>query len=233
MKVIGMLGGMSWESSLEYYRVMNEHVKEKLGGDRSAEIAMYSFDFRDIIRLQHEGRWEELEDMLVERGKSLRDIGADFLIICANTMHRMADEVEERVGLPLVHIGDATAEEIKSQGLSKVGLVGTKFVMDDDFYSGRLKEKHGIDVILPVEDDKSKVHDIIYNELCKGIQEEDSKEKLIKMMRRMQEEGAEGVILGCTEIPLFIDQKDIDIPLFDTTRIHARTAAEFSLSSDE
>ena len=230
-KKIGLLGGMSWESTQEYYRIINEETRERLGGDHSAELIIYSFDFYDIVRLQHEGEWDKLEEMLIEAGKSLKEGGADFLVICANTMHKMADEIEEKVGLPVIHIGDSLAEEIKSKRLKRVGLIGTKFVMDGDFYKERLKDKHGIDVIIPEKGNKEDIHDIIYNELCRGDVKESSLKKLFEVVDGLIDKGAEGIVLGCTEIPLYIKQEDVDVPIFDTTTIHALSAVDYSLEN--
>ncbi|MEF8832422.1 MAG: aspartate/glutamate racemase family protein [Candidatus Thermoplasmatota archaeon] len=232
MKTIGLIGGMSWESTLEYYRIINEGMKSKLGGEHSAEVVIYSFDFFDIVSLQEQGEWKKLEDMMVEAGKGLKEAGADFLLICANTMNKMADSVEERVGLPVIHIGDATAEVIKRRGMETVGLVGTRYVMEGDFYRKRMKENHGIEVLVPEQDNRDKVHDIIYNELCKGEVKEKSKESLLKMLQELVDRGAEGIILGCTEIPLYITEDDVDIPLFDTTAIHAEAAADRAFEGD-
>lgn len=226
MKKIGLLGGMSWESTLEYYRVINEKVREKRGGDSSAEILLYSFDFKDVIKLQKEGGWDELSDRLVEAGKFLKNGGADLFLMCANTVHKRAGDIEDRVGLPLLHIGDTTGDAIQEQGLEKVGLVGTDYVMSGDFYSQRLKEKYGIDVLIPREERRKKVHSIIYDELCRGIVKEESKSELVEMMEELLDRGAGGIILGCTELPLHITREDIDVPLFDTTRLHAEGAAE-------
>ncbi len=232
MKKIGLIGGMSWESTLEYYRIINERTKDELGGEHSAEVLIYSFDFADIIQLQNEGEWEKLEDMMVKAGKGLKNAGADFQIICANTMNKLADDVEERVGTNILHIGDATAERVKQKGMHKVGLIGTKFVMEGDFYRKRMKEKHGIDVIIPEEENREKVHDIIYNELCKGKVKKNSKDSLYEMIDELVEREAEGIILGCTELPLYLDEEEAGIKLFDTTTIHAEAAVEYSLSKD-
>jgi len=223
---------MSWESTLEYYRIINEDMRSELGGDHSAEVVIYSFDFYDIVRLQEQGEWKKLEDMMVEAGKDLKEAGANFLLICANTMNKMADEVEKRVDLPVIHIGDATAEVIKERDMSKVGLVGTKYVMEGDFYKRRMKERHDIEVLIPKKEDREEVHDIIYNELCKGEVREESKGSLLKMLQDTVERGAEGIILGCTEIPLYITEDDVDIPLFDTTTIHAEAAVNRALEDN-
>ncbi len=231
MKTIGLIGGMSWESTLEYYRIINESTKKKLGGDHSAEVLIYSFDFYDIVNLQEQGDWKRLEDMIVDVGKGLKEAGSDFLLICANTMNKMADQTQKRVGLPVLHIGDATAEVIKERSMGTVGLIGTKYVMEGDFYRRRMKEKHGIEVLIPKDEKRDQVHDIIYNELCKGEVKNRSKNALLKMLRELVDRGAEGIILGCTEIPLYITRDDVDIPLFNTTAIHAEAAVEQALNS--
>ena len=230
MKVIGMIGGMSWESSLEYYRIINLAVKEKLGGLHSARSLMYSVDFDEIEKFQHLGDWEKATEMMVEAAHRVERGGADFIIICTNTMHKMADEVEEGAGLPLLHIADAAARAIKEQGLATVGLLGTRFTMEEEFYRRRLEEKHQIKVFIPDRSDRQVVHDIIYNELCLGKIREESRQKYIDIIQRFSEEGAEGVILGCTEITLLIKQEFSPLPIFDTTDIHARAAVEFALS---
>ncbi len=229
MKKIGMLAGMSWKSSLEYYRIINEKMAERRGGDHSAELVMYSFDFNDIIRMQHEGRWDELGEMLGEKAQHLKNSGADVIIICANTMHKVADTVEEKSGLPVLHLVDAVAERIKEKELKRVGLIGTKYVMGLDFYTDRLRDEHGIETVLPEGADKERVHDIIYEELCRGIERPGSKDELLQMIDELKGEGAQGMILGCTEIPLVIKKEDVDVPLFDTMRIHAEKAVEHSL----
>ncbi len=232
MKTIGLIGGMSWESTLEYYRIINEKMKEVKGDEHSAEMVIYSFDFYDIVQLQEKHEWKRLEDMMVEAGNGLKDAGADFLLICANTMNKMANQVQKRVDLPVIHIGDATAEAIKEEGLDTVGLVGTNYVMEGEFYRKRMKDKHDIDVFIPGEGKRDKVHDIIYDELCKGEVKENSKKILLDIMQGLLDEGAEGIILGCTEIPLYITEEDIDTTLFDTTRIHAEAALKYSIGSE-
>ncbi|MFW5952800.1 MAG: aspartate/glutamate racemase family protein [Candidatus Natronoplasma sp.] len=232
MKTIGLIGGMSWESTLEYYRLVNEGMKKRLGGDHSAEVVIYSFDFYDIVNLQEKGEWKKLEDMMVKAGKGLKGVGADFLLICANTMNKMADQVQKRVGLPVIHIGDAAAEAIKERRMDTVGLIGTNYVMEGDFYRRRMKEKHGIEVLIPEKEKRDRVHDIIYNELCKGEVKDRSKDDLLKMLQDLVDRGAEGIILGCTEIPLYVTRDDVDIPLFNTTAIHAESAVEQVLNSD-
>ncbi len=230
MKTIGLIGGMSWESSLEYYRIINKTVKEKLGELHSCKCIMYSVDFAEIERLQHEGEWDQLTVQLIDIAGKLENAGAEILVICTNTMHKMADEIQQNIEIPVLHIVDATAEEIKKKKLRSVGLLGTRFTMEQDFYKGRLKEKHGIDVIVPDEREREIVHTIIYNELISGIIKDDSRKVFQNVIGNLKRQGAGGVILGCTEIPLLIKEEDSDIPLFDTTTLHARKAVELALS---
>ena len=229
MKTIGMIGGMSWESSIEYYRIISEKVKEKLGGLHSAKSMMYSVDFAEIEALQHTGRWDEATQAMIEAARHVEAGGADFLIICTNTMHKMADEVEAAIGIPLLHIADATAETIKSQGLTKIGLLGTKFTMEEDFYRGRLVEKHGLEVLIPAAEDREIVHRVIYDELVLGEIKPESREAYKKIIEKLIAAGAQGIILGCTEIGLLVKAKDSRVPLFDTTYIHAVSAVEMAL----
>ncbi|RLG41252.1 MAG: aspartate racemase [Thermoproteota archaeon] len=229
MKVIGLIGGMSWESTLEYYKIINELVKERLGGLHSAKILLYSVDFEEISELQHKGKWERLTEVMIDIAKRLEKAGAEFLLICTNTMHKMADDIQERISIPLLNIVDVTAQRIKELGLRKVGLLGTKFTMEDDFYKGRLARKHGINVLIPDKKERQVVHDIIYKELCLGIIKQSSREKIMKIIDNLVKKGAEGIILGCTELPLIIRQEDCEIPLLDTTRIHAEAAVEYAI----
>jgi len=229
MKTIGLIGGMSWESSLLYYQMMNERVKEKLGGHHSAKSLLYSVDFQEIKTLQFEDRWEELTKIMIEIAKKLETSGADCLVICTNTMHKMAKEVEESVKIPLLHIADATANEIVKNGIKKVALLGTAFTMEHDFYKGRLIEQFDLDVIVPNEAERKLIHNIIYEELCLGIVKEESKQVYLNIIDHLIENGAEAVILGCTEITMLISQENCRIPVFDTTRIHAESAVDFAL----
>jgi len=221
MKTIGLIGGMSWESTQEYYKFLNEGVKDKLGGLNSAKILLYSFNFKEIEELQHRGDWEALTHEMVEAAKNLQKGGAEVIAICTNTMHKMAPEIEEVLHIPLLHIADAAGADIKRMGFKKVALLGTKFTMTEDFYRGRLMEKFGIEVVVPQGKDKNIVHNIIYDELCRGIIREESRKAYIEIIEEMKGRGAEGVILGCTEIPLLIKNGDVSIPVFDTTRIHS------------
>jgi aspartate racemase len=229
MKTIGLVGGMSWESSLEYYRILNQRVKEKLGGFHSAKCVMYSVDFEEIEKLQHKGKWDELTDLMIDAAQRVEKAGADCILICTNTMHKMAPEVESNIHVPLLHIADVTAKEIRSKGQKKVGLLGTRFTMEQEFYKRRLIEKHGIDVIIPDNEQRKVIHYILYHELVQGEIIEASKNKFKDIIASLQSQGAEGIILGCTEIPLLVKQKDYDIPLYDTTSIHAQAAVEWSL----
>jgi len=232
MKTIGLIGGMSWESSIEYYRIINETVKAKLGGLHSAKSVMYSVDFAEIEALQHQGRWDEATAMMIEAARHVEGGGADFIVICTNTMHKMADEVQEHAQIPLLHIADATAERIKVHGLQEIGLLGTKFTMEEDFYKGRLVEKHGLDVLIPSDEGREIVHRVIYDELCAGEIKPPSREQYRHIMEHLVERGAEGIILGCTEISLLVGDEDSRVPLFDTTKIHAEAAVEYALRSD-
>jgi aspartate racemase len=229
MKTIGLIGGMSWESSLEYYRIINENVRERLGGLHSAKILMYSFDFAEIENLQREGKWEQAGQAVTDTARRLEMAGADFLVLCTNTMHKVADAVETGIETPLLHIADATAEAIKAMGLKKVGLLGTRFTMEEDFYRSRLLNKHGVAVMVPDIEDRQIVHDTIYNELCLGETSQASREQLGRIIRTLGAKGAKGVILGCTELGLLVKQQDCEVPLFDSTSIHARAAVEFAL----
>jgi aspartate racemase len=230
MKTIGLIGGMSWESSLEYYRIINETTKEKLGGLHSAKSIMYSVDFAEIEALQHRGLWDEAAAEMVAAARRIENGGADFVIICTNTMHRMAGEVQAGITIPLLHIADATARAVKDRGLTTVGLLGTKFTMEEDFYRGRLVDHHGLAVLIPDDDDRTYVHDVIYRELCLGVIRDTSRKHYREIIERLVEKGAEGIILGCTEIGLLVTDTDSPVPLFDTTVLHAHSAVEFALA---
>ncbi len=221
MKTVGLIGGMSWESTAEYYKKINEGIRNGLGGLHSGKILMYSFDFEEIEALQHKQEWDKLTEILTEAGKKLKAGGADFLAICTNTMHKMADEVENGTGLKVLHIADAVAKKIIQKNKTIVGLLGTDFTMTQDFYTGRLKKKHNIDVVIPNEADRKIVHRIIYDELCCGIIKRESKLEFIRIINNLKESEIEGVILGCTEIPLLLEQKDLDIRIFDSMQLHA------------
>ena len=230
MKTIGLIGGMSWESSIEYYRIINELTKAKLGGLHSAKSLMVSVDFAEIEVLQHEGRWEEASALMVEAARSLERGGADFVVLCTNTMHKSAQEIQAGIRIPFLHIADATAQIVKKSGIQKIGLLGTRFTMEEDFYKGRLSQNFGLDVIIPNAQGCEIVHRVIYDELVLGKIEQRSKEKYLEIIGQMVSAGAEGIILGCTEIGLLVHQEDSQVPLFDTTRIHAESAVEYALT---
>lgn len=229
MKTIGLIGGMSWESSIEYYRLINQLVKIQLGGNHSCSCIMHSVDFSEIEELQHKGNWEELTKIMVDISKNLENSGADCIVICTNTMHKMADDIKKAVGIPLIHIADSVGENITKLNLKKVALLGTRFTMEQDFYKGRINNKFGIEVITPNENDKSIIHKVIYEELVKGIFTDESKKAYIEIINKLIVEGAQGIILGCTEIPLLIKQEDISVPIFDTTKLHSESAVKFAL----
>lgn len=229
MKTIGLIGGMSWESTVPYYRQINELTKERLGGLHSARIILYSVDFHDIERLQQAGRWSEAGAVLAGVAGALERAGADLLVLCTNTMHKVAPAIEAAVRIPLLHIADATGEEIKRAGISTVGLLGTRFTMEQGFYKDRLRQNFGLRVLVPGETDRSLVHRVIYDELCLGKIVDGSRSEYQRVMAKLVDEGAEAIILGCTEITLLVGQEDAAVPLFDTTRIHARRAAEWAL----
>ena len=230
MKTIGLIGGMSWESTVPYYRQINETIKERLGGLHSAKIVLYSVDFHEIERLQHAGDWEAAGAVLAGAARSLEVAGADFLVLCTNTMHKVAPSIEAAVRIPLLHIADPTALEIKRAGHSTVGLLGTRFTMEQAFYRDRLSERHGLRVIVPGPQDRETVHRIIYEELCLGVVTAESRGEYRRVMESLASQGAQAIILGCTEISLLVNQQDSAVPLFDTTAIHARAAAEKALA---
>lgn len=227
--VIGVIGGLSWESSAEYYRILNEAVRARLGGLHSARVLMWSFDFAEIEALQHVGRWDEATALMIDAAQRLERGGADFVMIASNTMHRMAADVQSAIGIPLVHIADPTAERIQRAGFARVGLLGTAFTMEQDFYKGRLADRYRLDVLVPDEADRAAVHRIIYEELVQGRVEPESGKIYRDVMARLVERGAEAIILGCTEIMLLVRPEDSAVPLYDTTTIHAEAAVERAL----
>lgn len=229
MQTIGLLGGMSWESTLEYYRLINQGVKEKLGGLHSAPIVMVSVDFDPIEKLQHKGDWEGTADILSRAARDIEAAEADFFLICTNTMHKVAPQVQSRVNIPLVHIADATAQVIRQKGMKTVGLLGTAFTMEQDFYKGRLENSFGLKVLTPPKADRQIVHNVIYQELCLGQIKENSREKYLRIIDDLADQGAEAVILGCTEIGLLVGAEDTAVPLLDTTAIHAARAVSLAL----
>lgn len=232
MKTIGLLGGMSWESTVSYYQVLNREVSRRLGGLHSARIILLSVDFQEIETLQHQGDWEALGRILARDARILEEAGSDFLVLCTNTMHLVAPAIEAALSIPLLHIADATARRIRETGLGKVGLLGTRFTMEEPFYRGRLQDRHGLEVLTPADEDRETVHRIIYQELVLGRILPESREAYRGIVKRLQAEGAEGVILGCTEIGLLLKPEDTDLPLFDTARIHAEVAADHALDKD-
>ena len=232
MKTIGLIGGMSWESTVPYYQRINELVKIRLGGLHSARIILYSVDFHDIERLQHSDRWEEASEILVSAAKSLEVAGADFLVLCTNTMHKIAPSIESAVSIPLLHIADATALEVKHAGVQTVGLLGTRFTMEQEFYRERFQTDHGIRVLIPEEEDREFVHRVIYDELCLGLISDTSRVRYRKVIDRLVRNGAEGVIFGCTEISMLVSQSDSPVPVFDTTSIHAASAVNFAFQEE-
>ena len=228
MKVIGLVGGMSWESTAEYYRLINLAVRERLGGQHSARILMFSVDFEGIERKQHDGRWAEATEELIEAALRVERGGADFLLLCTNTMHKVADAIRKALRIPLLHLVDATAEQVKKEGISRVGLLGTRFTMEEGFYRERLSG-FGLDVIVPDEEGRRVIHDVIYRELCQGRILDESRHKVLGLIESLRGVGAQGVILGCTELPLLVQASAGPFPVFDTTAIHARRAVDLAL----
>jgi aspartate racemase len=228
MKTIGLIGGMSWESSLHYYKLINQGVSERLGGLHSAKLLMYSVDFDPIEKMQRDGRWDDAGEVLADAAAALERGGADFVVLCTNTMHRVASQIEARVRIPLLHIADATARAIKAGAIRRVGLLGTRFTMEQPFYRDRLSERHGLEVIVPPEIDRELVHRVIYDELCLGRVESTSRDDYRRIAAELVDAGAEGVILGCTEIMMLLSQDDVTVPVFDTTAIHAAAAVELA-----
>jgi len=229
MKTIGLIGGMSWESTLGYYKLINEVVRQRLGGLHSARLVLYSVDFHDIERLQQAGDWDAAGALLADAARSLAAAGADFIVLCTNTMHKVAGAIESAVSIPLLHIADPTATAIKAAGCTRVGLLGTRFTMEQAFYRDRLRA-HGIDVLVPGEREREYVHRVIYDELCLGIVREDSRAAYRDIMRGLVESGAEAIILGCTEIALLVGAADAAVPVFDTTSLHAQAAVDLALT---
>lgn len=229
MKTIGLLGGMSWESTLPYYRHINEAVRERLGGLHSARLVLYSLDFHEIEALQRQGDWAAAGTLLADAARRLESAGADFLLLCTNTMHKVADAIEAASALPLLHIADPTAAAIQAAGLQRVGLLGTRFTMEQLFYRQRLEDRHGIQVLVPDEPDRAEVHRVIYEELCRGVVSEVSRQAYRQVITRLVARGAQAVILGCTEIGLLVRADDAEVPLFDTCVLHAQAAAERAL----
>ncbi len=230
VKTIGLIGGMSWESSLEYYRIINEATKARLGGFHSAKCLMVSVDFAEIEAMQEQGRWPEMATVLAGAAKNLEDGGADFVILCTNTMHKVAGEIEASIQIPFLHIVDAAGKRIRDAWIGKVGLLGTRFTMEEDFYKSRLAGRFGLEVIVPNARQREIVHRVIFDELVKGEVRRESREQYVEIIEGLARDGAEGVILGCTEIGLLVREGDCRVPLFDTTRIHAEAAVEYALA---
>jgi aspartate racemase len=233
MKTIGLIGGMSWESTVPYYRIINETVRDRLGGLHSAKLVLLSVDFHEVERLQSTGDWAGAGRMLAQAGHSLELAGADFLVLCTNTMHKVASTIEKAVAIPLFHIADPTATEIKRSGFKKVGLLGTRFTMEQDFYRSRLQSHHGISVLVPEKTDREIIHRVIYEELCLGKVVDASRIQFRRVIEDLVDYGAEAIILGCTEISMLVQRSDSPVPLFDTTSIHACKAAEWAMAPDE
>jgi aspartate racemase len=232
MKIAGLIGGMSWESSLEYYRIMNQLIRERLGGQHSARILMFSVDFHPLEELMRQDRWEDITSELIDAARRLEKGGADFVVICTNTMHKSEPEIQKAVSIPLLHIGDAVGEDVVGSGLSTVGLLGTRYTMEQDFLKDHLKTKFGLDVKIPGPESRDIAHKVIFDELCLGKILETSKTEFERIIEELAAEGAQGIILGCTEIPLLIQSSDVSVPLFDTTGIHARKAVDWALNTD-
>ena len=230
MKRLGLLGGMSWESSIEYERTINQIVRERLGGVASADLLIRSFNFADIEEKQAAGKWDAAAELLANAACDLEKCGADAIVICTNTMHLLAPQVEAAISVPLIHIADATAATVKAAGINSVALLGTRYTMEKDFYAGRLRTVHGFEVLVPEEPDRTTIHDVIYQELVRGIVNPESKQRYLEVIERLCADGAQGVIAGCTEIELLISQEDLSVPLFPTARLHAIAAANFALS---
>ena len=233
MKTIGLIGGMSWESSIEYYRVINRLVREKLGGLHSAKVVMYSFDFDEIVQLQKAGNWDRARQLLTMAAIALENSGADVILICTNTMHKIAAEVQHSISIPVLHIARATGVRVQSKGIRRIGLIGTRFTMEQSFYKGVLTDEFDLDVVVPEERDRAIIHEIIFDELCRGKVNDESREKYRKIIKSLEACGAEGIILGCTEIGLLIQDQHVEVPLFDTTRIHAEAAVEYALAPEQ
>ncbi|MCJ7735132.1 MAG: aspartate/glutamate racemase family protein [Anaerolineales bacterium] len=229
MKTIGLIGGMSWESSIEYYRIINQAVRKELGGVHSAKSVMVSVDFGEIEKLQMKGDWDQATQIMIQTAQEVESAGADFLLICTNTMHLVAEEVQAEINIPLLHIADAAARAIKEAGLEAVGLLGTRFTMEKDFYRGRLEKDHGLRVITPKQESREIVHRIIYEELVQGKIKKESRDRYLEVILSLREEGAQGIVLGCTEIGLLVKQEDVTVPVFDTMEIHALAAVDAAM----
>ena len=229
MKTIGLIGGMSWESTVDYYKILNREVKAVLGEPHSAEIIMFSVDFAEIAEMQSAGEWGKLSEKMIEIAQKLEAAGSDLILICANTMHQMAPRVRADINIPLLHIADAAAEKIEADGLKKVGLLGTKYTMEGDFYKNRIENKYDIEVLIPELEAREYIHQVIYQELVSGILKDESRLRFKEVIDSLKDQGAEGIILGCTEIPLLIKEEDSSLPIYNTTELHAKKAVKFAL----
>lgn len=230
MRMVGLLGGMSWESTAIYYRSMNEIARDRLGGLHSARLLVWSVDFADVADRQHAGDWDGAANLLIDAARRLEQAGAEALVICTNTMHKVAPEIEAAIAVPLIHIADATAAAVKAAGCRRPALLATRFTMEHDFYKGRVRERHGIEALVPDENGREIVHRVIYDELCRGIVRQQSKDSYLAEIERLRMGGADGVILGCTEVGMLIGPEDVALPVFDTTRLHAEAAMAFALA---
>ena len=231
MKLLGLIGGMSWENTIEYYRVINQMVNERLGGWNSAKIVLYSVNFEEILPLQNNNEWDKITDIASRICAGLEKAGCSALIICSNTMHKIADQVQTRISIPLINVIDETAKVIKAKNMKNIGLLGTKFTMEEDFYTHKLKHDYNLNPIVPVEKDRKYIHVAIYNQFAKGLFLDKTKQKFLEIIKNLKDRGAEGIILGCTEIPLLIKQEDVNILLFDTLKIHLKSAVDFCLTN--
>jgi aspartate racemase len=231
MKLLGLIGGMSWENTIEYYKFINQMVNERLGGWTSAKILLYSVNFEEILPLQNKNEWDQIADIISGISNKLQKAGCAALVLCSNTIHKIADQIQDQISIPLINVIDETAKEIKAQNIKKIGLLGTKFTMEQGFYIQKLTELYDLNPIVPIQKERNYIHDAIYNQFAQGIFLDETKKKFLKIIDDLREEGAEGIILGCTEIPLLITQEDVEITLFDTLKIHIKSAIDFCLSN--
>lgn len=231
MKLLGLIGGMSWENTIEYYRLINEMVKSRLHNWNSANLLLYSVNFEEILPLQNQNKWDEIAEIMIDISKKLELAGSSAIIICSNTMHKIANKIEEKIGIPLIHVVDATAQEIIAKKVDKIGLLGTKFTMEGNFYNKRLANKYHIEMIIPNQEKRDYIDNIIYNELAQGLILNSTKEKILDIIKNLKLQGAQGIVLGCTELPLLIKSNNVDIPLFDTLKIHLKAAVDFALNN--
>jgi aspartate racemase len=230
MKLLGLIGGMSWENTIEYYRIINEDVKRRLGGWNSAKLLLYSVNFEEIMNLEEQGDWKKLAKVFIKISKDLESAGFKAIVLCSNTIHKIADEIQKEISIPIIHVVDSTAEAIKEAGVRRVGLLGTKFTMEGGFYEERLEKNHQLNVFLPEKSQRDYINNAIYKELAVGKLIKSTKEEILKMINQLQDNGAEGIILGCTELPLLIKEQDVDLPLFNTLTIHLKSAIDFALN---